>query len=150
MLNQLTLIAFFSQLCGMDYDQLFAEFNVGAAHQTCLSSEVRLRSEHNFREGKKFEGKCNRQANFLKEKDAKIANLKAQLFLKEAETAKAICLRSQVSIVEAAEAARINKLDSLKEQNQALKCKRNTLEGQVATLESAAASKDTELASVNA
>nr|GEX56727.1 hypothetical protein [Tanacetum cinerariifolium] len=31
--------AFFSQLRSMDYEQLFMEFNVGAARQTCLSSE---------------------------------------------------------------------------------------------------------------
>nr|GEX41121.1 putative transposase (putative), gypsy type [Tanacetum cinerariifolium] len=30
----------FFQLCSMDYDQLLVEFNVGAARQTCLSSEV--------------------------------------------------------------------------------------------------------------
>nr|GEW66925.1 hypothetical protein [Tanacetum cinerariifolium] len=34
----------------MGYDQLFIEFNVGAARQTCLSAKVRLWSEHNFRE----------------------------------------------------------------------------------------------------
>nr|GFA37412.1 hypothetical protein [Tanacetum cinerariifolium] len=40
MINQLAPSGFFSQLRGMDYDQLFAEFNVGAARQTCLSAEV--------------------------------------------------------------------------------------------------------------
>nr|GEX74442.1 hypothetical protein [Tanacetum cinerariifolium] len=79
MIDQLAPPWFFSQLRGMDYDQLYAEFNVGAACQTCLSAKVRLRSEHNFRERKKFERKSNRQADLLKEKDSKIANLKAQL-----------------------------------------------------------------------
>ncbi|GJU53402.1 hypothetical protein Tco_1227116 [Tanacetum coccineum] len=125
------------------------DFNVGAARQTCLSTEVRLRFEHNLRERKKFERKCARQTDLLKDKDTEIASLKAQLSLKEVEAAVAIHLRSQVSAVEAAKAARVSKLNSLKERNTALEGEKSTLEGQVATLESAAASKDTELASVN-
>ncbi|GKD77430.1 hypothetical protein Tco_1340051 [Tanacetum coccineum] len=35
---------FFSTLRNMDYDQLFVEFNVGAARQICLGSEVRSRA----------------------------------------------------------------------------------------------------------
>ncbi|GJR76806.1 hypothetical protein Tco_0089171 [Tanacetum coccineum] len=103
----------------MDYDQLFAEFNVGAARQTCLRAEVRLRSEHNFRERKKFERKCARQADLLKEKDIEIANLKAQF-----------------------------ELNSLKERNSALEEEKNALDKKVAVLESAAAAKETELASL--
>ncbi|GKC75335.1 hypothetical protein Tco_1126109 [Tanacetum coccineum] len=38
---------------------LFAEFNVGAARQTCLGAEVRMRSEHNIREMKRFERRCD-------------------------------------------------------------------------------------------
>ncbi|GJX94115.1 hypothetical protein Tco_0348701 [Tanacetum coccineum] len=34
------------------------------------SAEVRLRSEHNYKERKKFKRKCNRQADLLREKDA--------------------------------------------------------------------------------
>ncbi|GJV88347.1 hypothetical protein Tco_1532285 [Tanacetum coccineum] len=133
----------------MDYDQLFAEFNVWAACQTYLSAKVMLWSEHNLRERKKFERKYARQTDLLKEKDAEIANLKSQLSLKEAKAAEAICLRSQVSIVKATKAARVNELNNLKEWNLALEGEKSTLEGQVATLESATASKDTELASVN-
>ncbi|GJU64639.1 hypothetical protein Tco_1246474 [Tanacetum coccineum] len=103
------------------------------------SAEVRLRSEHNYRERKKFESRCQRQTNLLREKDVEIASLKAQLVLKEAEAAEAIRLRGQVSVVEAAEVARVAKLNDLKERTMAL-------EGQVAALESAAIIKDTELA----
>ncbi|GJW88000.1 hypothetical protein Tco_0163340, partial [Tanacetum coccineum] len=108
----------------MDYDQLFAEFNVGAARQTCLSTEVRLRFKHNLRERKKFERKCARQTDLLKDKDTEIASLKAQLSLKEVEAAVAIHLRSQVSAVEAAKAARVSKLNSLKERNTALEAEK--------------------------
>ncbi|GJU52087.1 hypothetical protein Tco_1221642 [Tanacetum coccineum] len=113
MIDQLAPPGFFSQLRGMDYDQLFAEFNVGAAHQTCLSAEVRLRSEHNYRERKKFERKCQRQTDLLKEKDAEIA---------------------------------IDELNSLKERNSVLEEEKGVLDRKVATLESAAIDKETELA----
>ncbi|GJY39571.1 hypothetical protein Tco_0425935 [Tanacetum coccineum] len=75
---------------------------------------------HEFRDRKKFEGKCAMQANLLKERDAEIASLKAQLCLKEAEATKAIRLRGQVAAVEAVEAAWVSELDGLKEQNVAL------------------------------
>nr|GFA93161.1 hypothetical protein [Tanacetum cinerariifolium] len=68
----------------------------------------------------------------------------------EAEATEAIRLCSQVSVVEASEAARVNELNSLKEWTTALEAEKSTLEGQVATLESAAVIKDTELASSNA
>ncbi|GKF93236.1 hypothetical protein Tco_0279955, partial [Tanacetum coccineum] len=62
------------------------------------------------------------------ERDVEIVNLKAQLPLKEAEATEAIHLRNQVSVVEAAI--------------------KNALEGKVKTIESAAAAKETELASL--
>ncbi|GJY95400.1 hypothetical protein Tco_0511761, partial [Tanacetum coccineum] len=120
------------------------EFNVGAARQTCLSAEVRLWSEHNLRESK-----CNRQADLLKDKDDDIANLNSQLSLKEAEATEVIRLCSQVSVVKVAEAARISELDSLKEHNLSLEGKKS-IEGQVATLDSVATSKDTKRVPVNA
>ncbi|GJV63795.1 hypothetical protein Tco_1474623 [Tanacetum coccineum] len=125
MIDQLAPPEFFSQLCVINYDQLFVEFNVGAC-QTCLNAEVRLRSEHNLRERKKFERKC------------------------EAEAAEAIHLRIQVFVVEATKAARASELDSLTEHNLALEGEKSTLEGQVTALEFTVGSKDTELASVNA
>ncbi|GKC54884.1 hypothetical protein Tco_1077629 [Tanacetum coccineum] len=98
----------------------------------------------------RLEGRCARQVDLMKEKDAEIANLKAQLSLREAEAIEAIHLRSQVYVVEAAEATRVSELNSLKEQNIAFEKENNTLEGHVVTLESVAATKDTELASLNA
>ena len=41
---------FFALVHGMDHDQLFLEFNVGSAHQTCLGTEVRMRAEYNIKE----------------------------------------------------------------------------------------------------
>ncbi|GJQ95573.1 hypothetical protein Tco_0006712 [Tanacetum coccineum] len=82
----------FSQLHGMDYDQLFAKFNVGVARHTCLGVEVRMRTEHILREKKKLEGRCSRQADLLKERDVEIVSLRAQLALKEAEAAEAMLI----------------------------------------------------------
>ncbi|GJR77403.1 hypothetical protein Tco_0089768 [Tanacetum coccineum] len=131
-----------AELHGMDYYELFVEFNVGTARQTCLSSEIRLQLEHELRSRKKFDDKCVMQDGWLKERDAEIATLKAQLSLREAEAAKAIRLHGQIVDVEAMEATRVIELNALKERNAALKV-------QVAALEFAAASKDVELAFSN-
>ncbi|GJU25299.1 hypothetical protein Tco_1163920 [Tanacetum coccineum] len=121
------------------------EFNVGVARQACFSAEVRLRSEHNYWERKKFERKCQTQIDLLKEKGAEIASLKERLSLKEAEAAKEICLRGQVATIESTETARVNELIGLKERYLALEEEKNVLEKKVAVLESTNATKETEL-----
>nr|GEW87564.1 hypothetical protein [Tanacetum cinerariifolium] len=98
----------------MDYDQLYSEFNVGAT----------------------------RQANLLLEKDAEIAHLRSLLSLKEAEAAKAISLSGQLTMLEAADAARGIELRDLKEKNFALESKKNVLSKKVETLGSVATSKE--------
>ncbi|GJX36835.1 hypothetical protein Tco_0248392 [Tanacetum coccineum] len=103
-----------------------------------------------LRERKKFERKCNRQADLLKEKDVEIANLKDQLSLKKVEAAKVIRLRGQVTAVEVAEGARVNELDGFKAWNRVLEGEKSTLEGHVMTLESAASAKNAECASLSA
>ncbi|GKF50420.1 hypothetical protein Tco_0146887, partial [Tanacetum coccineum] len=49
----------------MDYDQLFEEFNVGAARQICLGSEVRSRAEHELELKEKMEAQQEEQAQEL-------------------------------------------------------------------------------------
>ncbi|GJZ19181.1 hypothetical protein Tco_0555771 [Tanacetum coccineum] len=98
--------ALFSQLRAMDYDQLYTEFNVGAARQVCLGAE--------------------------------------------AEAAEAICLRGQLSAIKAADAVKGNELRDLKERNFVLEGEKDVLFEKVKTLESAAALKETELASLTA
>ncbi|GJV02303.1 hypothetical protein Tco_1335872 [Tanacetum coccineum] len=145
MVDQLAPPEFISQLWGMDYDQLFAEFNVGVARQACFSAEVRLRFEHNYRERKKFERKCQRQTDLLEEKGDEIASLKERLSLKEAKAAEVICLRGLVTTIESAETARVNELIGLKERYLALEEEKNVLEKKVAVLESTNATKVIEL-----
>nr|GEX47998.1 reverse transcriptase domain-containing protein [Tanacetum cinerariifolium] len=111
MVDQLSPLGFFSQLRDIDYDQLLTEFNVGVARQACFSAEVMLRSEHNYRERKKFERKCQKQ---------------------ETEAAKAIRLCSQVATIKGTKASRVDELNGLKEQNSALKEEKNVLEKKVA------------------
>ncbi|GJX49009.1 hypothetical protein Tco_0275854 [Tanacetum coccineum] len=69
---------FFSALCSMDCDQLYTEFNVGAARQICLGLEVRSSAKHKLE---------------LKEK----LNAKYAAREKEAEAAEVVHLRHQVS-----------------------------------------------------
>ncbi|GJQ94046.1 hypothetical protein Tco_0005185 [Tanacetum coccineum] len=75
---------FFSTLRNIDYDQLFEEFNVGAARQICLGSEVR-----------KLRGKYDARGVLLREKDAEIARLKSLVKEKDTESAKVLHLRDQ-------------------------------------------------------
>ncbi|GKA89117.1 hypothetical protein Tco_0810929, partial [Tanacetum coccineum] len=65
------------------------EFNVRAACQTCLSAEVKLRSEHNLRERKKFQRKCARQIDLLKEKRLRDCKFESPISLKGAEATEA-------------------------------------------------------------
>nr|GEY45579.1 hypothetical protein [Tanacetum cinerariifolium] len=127
MVDQLSPLRFFSQLRDIDYDQLLTEFNVGVARQACFSAEVMLRSEHKYRERKKFERKCQKQ---------------------ETEAAKAIRLCSQVAAIKGTKASRVDELNGLKEQNSALKEEKNVLEKKVAVLESTDVVKESELTSL--
>ncbi|GJW08768.1 hypothetical protein Tco_1571191 [Tanacetum coccineum] len=101
------------------------KFNVEVAHQACFSTEVRLRYEHNYRERKKFKRKCKRQVDLLKEKDTEIANLKAQLSLKEAKDEEAIRLSSQVDAIKGTKAAQVDELNGLNERNSAFEEEKN-------------------------
>ncbi|GKC62410.1 hypothetical protein Tco_1095008 [Tanacetum coccineum] len=127
--------ALFSQLRSMDYDQLYTEFNVGAARQMCLGAEVRMRAEHTLEQKDRLDDKCAEQTTFLSDKDVEIAHLRSLLSLKETEAAEVVHLRSQLSIVEAADAAKNAELRDLKERNFALEGEKDALSEKVATLE---------------
>nr|GEX47747.1 hypothetical protein [Tanacetum cinerariifolium] len=74
MVDEFARPKFFAFIHGMEHDQLFIVFNVGATRQMSLSVEDEL----------------------LKANDGEIENIKAQLLLKEAEATEAICLRRNV------------------------------------------------------
>ncbi|GKD59963.1 hypothetical protein Tco_1297472, partial [Tanacetum coccineum] len=53
MIDHFTPPAFFKTVRGMEHEQLFTEFNVLAARNLSLSSEVRMRAEYNILEKRK-------------------------------------------------------------------------------------------------
>ncbi|GJT36042.1 hypothetical protein Tco_0926461 [Tanacetum coccineum] len=77
---------FFSTLRNMDYDQLFEEFNVGAARQICLGSEVRSHTKHELELKEKLRAKYDARGVLLREKDVEIARLKSLVKEKETES----------------------------------------------------------------
>nr|GEX48988.1 hypothetical protein [Tanacetum cinerariifolium] len=107
-----------------------------------------MQAKHTLEQKDRLEDKCVEQTNLLSEIDAEIAHLRSLLSLKETEAAEAIHLRSQLFIVEAADAAKSTELRDLKERNFALEGKKDVLSEMVITLKSTTASKETELASL--
>ncbi|GKA57670.1 hypothetical protein Tco_0756858 [Tanacetum coccineum] len=106
----------------MDYEQLYTEFNVGAARKICLESEVRSCAEHELELKEKLKGKYDARGRLLEEKDLEILRLKSLLVeeaekAERAETAEVVRLRGQVS----------------------------TLTGEVPVLKSTIAQKDTDI-----
>ncbi|GKD76719.1 hypothetical protein Tco_1339340 [Tanacetum coccineum] len=107
MLDEFAPLKFFASIHEMEHDQLFTEFNVGAACQISLSAEAR---------------------------DAEIEGLKAQLLVKEAEAAEAIRLRAEASKFEAIEKSLQDELRVLKDHNTTLEKEKSELDVKVADL----------------
>ncbi|GKF12169.1 hypothetical protein Tco_0050095, partial [Tanacetum coccineum] len=90
----------------IDYEQLYTEFNVGAAWQICLESEVRSRAEHELELKEKLKGRYDARSRLLEEKDLEILRLKSLLEeeaerAERAETAEVVRFRDQVSVLTA-------------------------------------------------
>nr|GEV56257.1 hypothetical protein [Tanacetum cinerariifolium] len=142
MLDEFAPLKFFASVRVMDHDQLFIEFNVGAARQISLNVEVRMRAEYNIREKRKLGAVFDEQAKLLKVKDGEIESLKAQLLLKEAEATEAIRLQTKVFKFEAAEQSlwasvkvREQEVANLDAQVTAVKLQNDNLADQVHELE---------------
>ncbi|GKC38384.1 hypothetical protein Tco_1050768 [Tanacetum coccineum] len=125
---------FFASVRGMEHDQLFTEFNVGAARQMSLSAEVRMRAEYNVKERRR----------------RKIVDLKAQLLLKETKVAKATHLCAQTSNLEAVEKSLRDEVNALKERNTILEKEQNALDVKVTDLEVSVVGKERDLTDLNA
>ncbi|GJW23047.1 hypothetical protein Tco_0033669 [Tanacetum coccineum] len=119
---------FFTFVRGMEHDQLFTEFNVGAASQMCLSAEVRMRAEYNVKEKRSLKSEVEKQNELLKVKEEDIGNLKAHLLLREAEAAEAIRLRAEASNFKVVEKSLRDETIALKERNTILEKERNALD----------------------
>nr|GEU53793.1 mRNA cap guanine-N7 methyltransferase 1 [Tanacetum cinerariifolium] len=102
----------FASIREMKHDQLFTEFNVGAARQMSLSAEVRMRVEYNVKEKRR-----------------------------EAEDVKAIRLRAEASNFESVEKSLRDETNALRERDVILENERNALDVKVTKLETSAMSK---------
>ncbi|GKB87024.1 hypothetical protein Tco_0959296 [Tanacetum coccineum] len=114
LVDRVALPAFFSALRSMDYDQLYIEFNVGAARQVCLGAEVKSRTEHELELKEKLRVKYDARGRLLEEKDLEILKLKSKLTEKEAEAAEVIRLRDQVSSLSEEKSALTAEVSALK------------------------------------
>ncbi|GKE72698.1 hypothetical protein Tco_1534739 [Tanacetum coccineum] len=97
LVDRVAPLAFFSSLHSMDCDQLYTEFNVEAARQICLGSEVRSHADHELELKEKIKAKYAASGKLLEEKDLEILRLNSQLAEKEAKAAEVIRLCDQVS-----------------------------------------------------
>ncbi|GKD65773.1 hypothetical protein Tco_1307881, partial [Tanacetum coccineum] len=87
---------FFALIRGMEHDELFTEFNVGAPRQMSLSVEVRMRAEFNIREKRRLSVVVEEKKSLLKARDEEVASLKAyELDVKVADLAATVKVREQ-------------------------------------------------------
>ncbi|GKA89802.1 hypothetical protein Tco_0811614, partial [Tanacetum coccineum] len=119
----------FATLWNMDYDQLFEEFNVGAARQICLGSEVRSRTEHELELKEKLRVKYDAQGVLLKEKDVEIARLKC--LMRE----KGVLLKEKLRV----------EVSRLRDQVSTLTAEKSSLSAEVSVLKSAVSQKETDI-----
>ncbi|GJY95288.1 hypothetical protein Tco_0511649 [Tanacetum coccineum] len=130
---------------GMEHEQLFTEFNVSAARNLSLSSEVRMRAEYNILEKRKWRSLAEEKNILLEAKDKEIEDLKSQLLKAKEESAEVTQLRAQVSGLEATENSLRGEVAFAKDHNVLLEQECNSLKLKVTGLESTIAEKDHEL-----
>ncbi|GKE83421.1 hypothetical protein Tco_1557163, partial [Tanacetum coccineum] len=150
MVDEFSLLKFFASIRGMEHDQLFTEFNVGAARQMSLSAKVRMHAEYNIRERRRLNSVVEEKNSLLKARDVEIETLKAQLLVKEAEAAKAIRLRTEASKFEVVEKSLRDEVNVLKEQNAALEQESTDLGVKVADLAASVKVREQEVADLDA
>ncbi|GKE34931.1 hypothetical protein Tco_1454253 [Tanacetum coccineum] len=150
MVDEFAPLKFFASVRGMEHDQLFTEFNVGAARQMSLSAEVRMRAEYNIKEKRRLMFAVDEKNKLLKVREREIENLKAQLLLKEAEAAEAIRLRTEASKFKAIEKSLQVEVEALKEHNTTLEKKKNKLDVKVVNLAASMKVREREVANLDA
>ncbi|GJR59131.1 hypothetical protein Tco_1501293 [Tanacetum coccineum] len=94
MIDYFTPPAFFKTVCGMEHEQLFAEFNVSAARNLSLSSKVRMRAEYNILEKIRWKSFAKEKDNLLQVKDKEIEELRSQLLQAKDESMEVTSLES--------------------------------------------------------
>ncbi|GJR83290.1 hypothetical protein Tco_0154075 [Tanacetum coccineum] len=150
MIDHFTPPAFFKTVRGMEHEQLFTEFNVSAARNLSLSSEVRMRAEYNILEKRKWRTLAEEKNTLLEAKDKEIEDLKSQLLRAREESAEVTQLRAQVSGLEATENSLRGEVASAKDRNTLLEQECDSLKLKVTGLESAIVEKDHKLSELGA
>ncbi|GJQ97070.1 hypothetical protein Tco_0008209 [Tanacetum coccineum] len=150
MIDHFTPPAFFKTVRGMEHEQLFAEFNVSAARNLSLSSEVRMRAEYNILEKRKWKSLAEEKDCLLGARDKEIEELKSQLLKAKEESVEVAQLRARVSGLEATEGSLRGEVASAKEHNGLLEQECGSLKLKVTSLESTIAEKDRELSDLGA
>ncbi|GJY23501.1 hypothetical protein Tco_0397159 [Tanacetum coccineum] len=97
MIDHFTPPAFFKTVRGIEHEQLFAEFNVSAARNLSLSSEVRMRAEYNILEKRKWRSLAEEKDCLLGAKDKEIEELKSQLLKAKEEYVEVTSLESTIA-----------------------------------------------------
>ncbi|GJY89914.1 hypothetical protein Tco_0505110 [Tanacetum coccineum] len=115
---------FFASVRGMEHDQLFTKFNVGAAHQISLSAEVRMRAEYNIKERRRLKSA-------------------------EAEATEAIHLRAEASKFKAVKKSLQGEVEALKERNTTLEKEKNELDVKVVDLVASVKVREQEVADLD-
>ncbi|GJV92901.1 putative gypsy type transposase [Tanacetum coccineum] len=115
MIDHFTPPAFFKTVRGMEHEQLFAEFNVSAARNLSLSSEVRMRAEYNILEKRKWRSLAEEKDSLLGAKDKEIEELRSQLLKAKEESVVNQGLVSQVRELETSSARLREQLDLYEE-----------------------------------
>ncbi|GJS16735.1 hypothetical protein Tco_0411207 [Tanacetum coccineum] len=116
MIDHFTPPAFFKTVRGMEHEQLFAEFNVSAARNLSLSSEVRMRAEYNILEKRKWRSLAEERNDLLQVKDKEIEELKSQLLQardESMEVASTSALNLKVTSLESTIAEKDHELSDL-------------------------------------
>ncbi|GJZ13435.1 hypothetical protein Tco_0548665 [Tanacetum coccineum] len=129
----------------MEYEQLFVEFNVSAARNLSLSSEVRMRAEYNILEKRKWKSLAEEKNNLLQVKDKEIKELRSQLLQAKDESMEVALLCTRVSSLEAIEglesiiAEKDRELSDLGTSSSSLRSQNQSLVNQVHELETSSA-----------
>ncbi|GJV81803.1 gypsy type transposase [Tanacetum coccineum] len=138
MIDHFTPPAFFKTVRGMEHEQLFAEFNVSAARNLSLSSEVRMRAEYNILEKRKWKSLAEEKDCLLGARDKEIEELKSQLLKEKEESVEVAQLRARVFGLEATEGSlrgEDHELSDLGASSSSLKSQNQSLVNQVHELE---------------
>ncbi|GKA87396.1 hypothetical protein Tco_0809160 [Tanacetum coccineum] len=136
MIDHFTPPAFFKTVRGMEHEQLFAEFNVSAARNLSLSSEVRMRAEYNILEKRKWKSLAEEKDNLLQMKDnalkLKVTDLESTIAEKDRELSD---LGTSSSSLRSQNQSLLNQVHELETSSAGLREKLETYEGSMKQLE---------------